>query len=354
LEDAIMKTRKLRNLEVSAVGYGCMGLSMGYGSVPERSESIRLIRQAYDWGCTFFDTAERYGNGDNELLVGKALQPIRDNVVLATKFLVAKTKQTSTREGLFEEIQSRVDASLKRLGTDHIDLYYQHRVNKDIPVEDIAWCMGTLIREGKILAWGQSESTEEEIRRAHAVTPLTAIQSQYSMMERMYEKDVLPTCEELGIGFVAFSPLGNGFLSGKYTAETTYTGLDARRVITRFSKENALANQPLLDLLTGFAHQKGATPAQISLAWMLHKKDFIVPIPGSRTPERVQENLSAADVELTDTEFHQLEAELAKIEIHGNRTDEDIAKLRHMLTPTILFQIFARRLRSLVLRSIGT
>lgn len=325
-----MKTRKLRNLEVSAIGYGCMGLSMGYGSVPERSESIRLIRQAYDWGCTFFDTAQLYGDGDNEILVGEALQPIRDNIVLASKFMITTTEHTSTREGLLAEIQSRVDASLKRLGTDHIDLYYQHRMNKDIPVEDIAWCMGILIREGKILAWGQSESTEEEIRRAHAVTPLTAIQSQYSIMERMYEKYVIPTCEELGIGFVAFSPLGNGFLSGKYTADTTYTGLDARQVITRFSRENVLANQLLLDVLTDIAHQKGATPAQISLAWMLHKKECIVPIPGSRKPGRVQENLSAADVELTDAEFNQIEAELATIEIHGNRTDEDIAKLRDM------------------------
>ena len=191
--------------------------------------------------------------------------------------------------------------------------------------------MGTLIREGKILAWGQSEATEEEIRRAHAVTPLTAIQSQYSIMERMFEKDVIPTYEELGIGFVAFSPLGNGFLSGKYTAETTYTGLDQRRVITRFSKENVLANQPLLDVLTEFATRKGATPAQIALAWMLHKKACIVPIPGSRTPEHIQENLGAADVELTDAEFNQIEAELAKIEIHGNRTDEDIMKLRGLV-----------------------
>lgn len=273
-----MKTRKLRNLKVSAIGYGCMGLSHGYGSVPEHIESIRLIRQAYDWGCTFFDTAEGYGAGDNEILVGEALKPIRDKIVLATKFKVDKTEQTSTREGSLEEIQSHVDASLKRLGTDHIDLYYQHRVNKDIPVEDIAWCMGALIHEGKILAWGQSQSTEEEIRRAHAVTPIIAIQSEYSMMERMFEKDVIPTCEKLGIGFVPFSPLASGFLSGKYKA-------------------------------------------QISLAWMLHKKDFIVPIPGARKPERIQENLSAADVELTDNEFNQIEAELAKIEIHGDRTD---------------------------------
>ena len=278
--------------------------------VPDRVESIRLIRQAYDMGCTLFDTAEVYGDGDNEILVGEALKPMRDNIVLATRFKVNKTEQTSTREGLLAEIQSHVDASLKRLGTDYIDLYYYGRVNKDIPVEDIAWCMGMLIREGKILAWGQSQSTEEEIRRAHAITPLTAIESEYSIMERIFEKNVIPTCEELGIGFVAFSPLANGFLSGKYTADTQYTGFDARRVITRFSRENILANQPLLDVLTDFANQKGVTPAQISLAWMLHKKEFIVPIPGSRTPERIQENLNAADVELTDDEFHQTEADL--------------------------------------------
>jgi aryl-alcohol dehydrogenase-like predicted oxidoreductase len=331
MENTIMKTRKLRNLEVSAIGYGCMGLSHGYGPVPERIDSLRLIRQAYDCGYTFFDTAEAYGAGDNEILVGEALKHIRDKIVLATKFRVAKTEQTSTREGLLEEIRSHVDASLKRLATDYIDLYYQHRVNKDIPVEDIAWCMGILIHEGKILAWGQSQSTEEEIQRAHAITPITAIQSEYSMMERMVEKDVIPTCEKLGIGFVPFSPLASGFLSGKYKADRTYTGDDVRRVITRFSKENVLANQPLLDLITNIADQKNATLAQISLAWMLHKKDFIVPIPGARKPERIQENLSAADVDLTDNEFNQIEAELARIEIHGNRTDEDISKLSDMI-----------------------
>ncbi|MCD6036562.1 MAG: aldo/keto reductase, partial [Nitrososphaeraceae archaeon] len=259
-----MKTRKLRNIEVSAIGYGCMGLSHGYGPVPERIDSINLIRQAYDLGCTFFDTAEAYGAGDNEILVGEALKPMRDKIVLATKFKVVKTEQTSTREGLLEEIRSHIDASLKRLATEYIDLYYQHRVNKDIPVEDIAWCMGILIHEGKILAWGQSQSTGEEIRRAHAITPITAIQSEYSMMERMCEKEVIPTCEKLGIGFVPFSPLASGFLSGKYKADRTYTGDDVRRVITRFSKENVLANQPLLDLITDIANQKGASLAQIS------------------------------------------------------------------------------------------
>jgi aryl-alcohol dehydrogenase-like predicted oxidoreductase len=305
-----------------------MGLSHGYGALPERAESTRMIRQAYEWGCTFFDTAEAYGDGDNEFLVGEALKPFRDKIVLATKFNVAKTKSTSTREGLLEEIQAHVNASLKRLGTDYVDLYYQHRVNKDIPVEDVAWCMGKLVGEGKILGWGQSQATAEEIQRAHAATPIAAVQNEYSLMERTPEKEVIPTCEKLGIGFVPFSPLASGFLSGKYKADRTYAGDDVRRVITRFSKENVLANQPLLDLIVDFASQKGATPAQISLAWMLHKKDFIVPILGARKPERIKENLNAAFLDLSDNEFSQIETEIAKIKIHGNRTDEDIAKLR--------------------------
>ena len=235
-----------------------------------------------------------------------------------------------TRAELGQQIRTHLNASLARLGTDHVELYYQHRVADSIPVEDVAAVMGELIDEGKIRGWGQSQATEEQIRRAHAVTPLTAIQSEYSMMERMWEKDVIPTCEELGIGFVAFSPLASGFLSGKVSAEDTYTGDDVRRVITRFDRDNIRANQPLLELLTDFARAKGATPAQISLAWMLHKKDFIVPIPGSRKLERIQENLGAADVDLTDDEFARIESELAKVKIHGNRTDADIAKLRHL------------------------
>ncbi|GGG15599.1 aldo/keto reductase [Paenibacillus abyssi] len=325
-----MKKRFIRDLEVSSIGLGCMGFSHGYGSGPDRNESIRLIRQAYHLGCTFFDTAEGYGNGSNEELVGEALKPIRDKIILATKFRIVKDSATASKETTLQQIRTHVEASLKRLRTDHIDLYYQHRVNKDIPVEEIAFSMGELIKEGKILAWGQSQATEEEIRRAHAVTPLTAIQSEYSIMERMFEKDVIPTCEELGIGFVPFSPLASGFLSGKISKDTKYEGDDVRRVITRFDRDNIIANQPLLDLITRFAESRKATPAQISLAWMLHKKDFIVPIPGSRKLERIQENLGAAEVELTDDEYDQIEEELANIEIHGNRTDEDIAKLREL------------------------
>ncbi|MBS4196485.1 aldo/keto reductase [Lederbergia citri] len=322
-----MEKRKLRDLEVSAVGFGAMGFSHGYGPAPEKNEAIKLMRQAFDLGCTFFDTAEGYGNGENERLVGEALKPIRNQVVLATKFRVSN-EEAHSKEQLEKSIRNHIEASLKRLGTDYIDLYYQHRINKDIPVEDIAYVMGKLIKEGIILGWGQSQSTVDEIRRAHAVTPLTAIQSEYSIMERMFERDVIPLCKELRIGFVPFSPLASGFLSGKVSVDTHYVGDDVRRVITRFDKENIHANQPLLDLITSFAEEKGATPAQISLAWMLHKKDFIVPIPGSRKIERIKENLGAAKVILTKEEFEQIELQLAKIKIHGNRTDEDIAKLR--------------------------
>jgi aryl-alcohol dehydrogenase-like predicted oxidoreductase len=309
---------------VSAVGLGCMGFSHGYGAVPERNESVQLIRHAYERGCTHFDTAEGYGAGDNEVLVGEALCLMRNQVVIATKFRVGESTAANPAE---KQIRAHLDASLKRLGTDRVELYYQHRVNPDVPVEEIAGSMGKLISEGKILGWGLSQATVEQIRRAHAITPLTAIQSEYSLMERMFERDVIPVCKELRIGFVAFSPLASGFLSGKVRAKMQYQGDDVRRVITRFEATNVAANQPLVDLLQKFADAKRATPAQISLAWMLAKEPFIVPIPGARTVERIEENLGAGDVELTLNELEALETELAKIKIHGNRTDEDIAKL---------------------------
>lgn len=324
-----MKTRKFKhgNLEVSAIGFGCMGLSHGYGAVPEKVESIRLIRRAYESGCTFFDTAEGYANGENEELVGEALKPIRDKVIIATKF----ASFSDLRDGKVipkrftpQQIREHLEASLRRLHTDYIDLYFQHRVCPD-NVEEVAYCMGELIGEGKIRGWGQSQSTADQIRRAHTITPLAAIQSEYSMMERMFEKEVIPTCKELGIGFVPFSPLASGFLSGKVSIGSKYEGDDVRRAITRFKDENIMANQPLLDLIYKFAAQKNATPAQISLAWMLHKEDFIVPIPGTKREERLVENLGAADVELTDLEFSSIEEELTKLNIYGNRTDEDIA-----------------------------
>ena len=322
-----MKYRKLRDLEVSAAGMGCMGFSHGYGATPEEKESIRLMHLAHDLGCNFFDTAEAYGPYINEELVGKAVKPFRDKIILSSKFvpvnLPGQTGEKLSKQG----VRNALEASLKRLQTDYIDLYYEHRVPLDSDVEEVAHWMGEFIKEGKIRAWGQSQSTAEQIRKAHAVTPLTAVQSEYSMMERMFEKEVIPTCEDLRIGFVAFSPLASGFLSGKYDRNTLYKGDDVRRVITRFSPENVDANQPLLDLLHEFANRKGCTPAQISLAWMLKKKDFIVPIPGMRKEERVRENLGAADIELTDEEFDALEKALDNIPIHGNRTDEDIAKL---------------------------
>jgi len=326
-----MRIRQLgkSGLEVSTVGMGCMGFSHGYGATPSEEESIRLIRRAFELGCTFFDTAEVYGPYINEELTGKAVAPFRKSIVLATKFSPFPIAGQEWPEGKLSRtgVRRALEDSLRRLGTDYVDLYYQHRVPADSQVEDVAVWMEELMREGKIRGWGLSQPTETQVRRAHAVTPLAAIQSEYSMMERMFEKDVIPACEELGIGFVPFSPLASGFLSGRYGKDEHYEGDDVRRVITRFRKENVAANQPLLDLLHRYAAAKNATPAQISLAWMLHKKDFIVPIPGMRKEERIVENLGAADVFLSKEELIALECALEEIPIHGNRTDEDIARL---------------------------
>lgn len=317
-----MKTRRLRNIEVSEIGYGCMGFSHGYGALPPKEDAIRLIRMAYEMGCTHFDTAESYGAGANEELVGEALAPLRHKVTIATKLHIY------SRENLEQQIESRIDASLKRLRTDFVDLYYQLRNEADVPPEEVAGIMGKLIQKGKIRGWGQSMTTADEIRRANVVTPLSAVQSEYSMMERMFEKNVIPICGELGIGFVAFSPMASGFLSGKYQKTDVYTGDDVRRVITRFAPENMEANQPLLLMLQEFAEQKHATSAHISLAWMLHKYSFVIPIPGMRKEERLKENFGAAEITLTENEFDKIEKALSNIAIHGNRTDEDIAKLR--------------------------
>ncbi len=324
-----MQYRKLRDIEVSAVGIGCMGFSHGYGAIPTEEESIRLMHKAFDLGCTLFDTAEAYGPFTNEILVGKAVKPFRDKIILTTKFVPVFQSGQEIPEGKLSKkgITNALNDSLKRLQTDYVDIYYEHRVPLDSNVEEVAEWMGEFIKEGKIRAWGQSQSTPEQIRKANAVTPLTAIQSEYSMMERMFEKDVIPLCKELNIGFVAFSPMASGFLSGKYNKNTEYKGDDVRRVITRFAPENVEKNQPLLDLLNEVANKKRITPAQISLAWMLHKYSHVVPIPGMRKDERVVENLGAADVILTDEEFYNIENELNKITIYGNRTDEDIHKL---------------------------
>ena len=326
-----MKTRRLgkHGPEVSAVGMGCMGFSHGYGAAPSQEEAVALIRLAHDLGCTFFDTAEGYGPYVNEELVGRAVAPFRDSIVLATKFSPVTLAGQYMPEGKLSRsgVRRAVEDSLRRLRTDYIDVYYEHRVPEGSAVEDVALWMGELIREGKIRGWGQSQSTVEQIRRAHAVTPLTAVQSEYSIMERMFEDSVIPACRELGIAFVAFSPLAGGFLSGACSVNDTYEGDDVRRVITRFSRENMLANQPLIDLLSRVAAEKRATPAQISLAWMLHKSGHVVPIPGMRKKERIEENLGAADIELSEEEFEALERALSKIAVYGNRTDADIEKL---------------------------
>ena len=293
-----MHTRKLRDIEVSAIGMGCMGFTHGYGAAPSEGESIRLMRKAFDSGCTFYDTAEAYSAYANEELVGRALKPIRDKVA-----------------------------------TDRLDLYYVHRIPAGTDMEELAGTFGELAKEGKILAWGLSEATAGQIRRAHAVFPLSAVQSEYSIMERKWEREVIPLCGELRIGFVAYSPMAGGFLSGKYGSDAVYEGDDVRRVITRYAKENVEANAPLVGLLKKYAAQKGATPAQIALAWILRKGGFIVPIPGMRSDGRIAENLGASDVELSDGEFFSLESELGGIEIRGDRRDEDIARLGTIARP---------------------
>ncbi len=324
-----MKTRKLRNIEVSAIGMDCMGFTHAYGKAPEEKEAIRLVHRAFDRCCTFFDTAEMYSFFKNEEFVGKALKELpRDRVVISDKFWPQPLPGQAMPERKLSEagIHKSIEGSLKRLQTDYIEIYTEHQM-EDGSEEQVAYVMGQLIKEGKIRGWGQSSPSAGQIRKANAVTPLTAIQSEYSMMERKWEKDVLPLCRELGIGFVAFSPMGNGFLSGKYTPSDKFQGDDVRRVITRFSPENMEANQPLLDLVHRYADRKGCTAAQISLAWVLKGGDFIVPIPGMRSESRITENLGAADIELTDEEYAALTAALDKIEIHDDRDGKDITKL---------------------------
>lgn len=321
-----MKTRTLgKNLKVSAVGLGCMGMSHAYGAPADRKEMTELLAKAVDMGCTFFDTAEVYGTPerphDNEELLGNALKPYRDKVAIATKFGIHFDREsTQVNKPLVpdsrpEVIRASVEQSLRRLQTDHIDLYYQHRGDPAVPVEEVAGVMAELIREGKVTHWGLSEATEEAIRRAHAVYPLTAVQNRYSMMARRHEA-LFPLLEELGIGFVAFSPMANGFLSGKYGKDAKFeTGTDYRSVMPQFRPEGVEKNRELLELLHKTAEAKGATPAQVSMAWMLCKKPWIVPIPGTRKAERLAENLGAADVELTQEEVLALDDALADMEM---------------------------------------
>lgn len=324
-----MKKSKLGVLEVSAIGMGCMGFTHAYGETPSESDGIALVHKAFELGCNFFDTAEMYSYFKNEEFVGKALKELpRDKVIISDKFWPEKFEGHDFAEEKLSEagIRKSLEGSLRRLQTDYIDLYTEHQMDNGTE-EQVAFIMGKLIAEGKIRAWGQSSPTLDQIKKAHAVTPITAIQSEYSMMERKWERDVIPFCAANNIGFVAFSPMGNGFLSGKYSSKDKFKGNDVRRVITRFDPKNMDANQPLLDLINRFAADKEATPAQIALAWVLTGGDFIVPIPGMRKESRIRENLGAADVELTATEYGALTDELNKIKIYGTRSGKDIKKL---------------------------
>lgn len=323
-----MKTRKIGNLEVSAVGMGCMGFSHGYGQIPERSYSIEAIRDAYHAGCTFFDTAEVYGNvlyyeGHNEEIVGEALEPFRHQAVIATKLHIHDEELTEGYD-LYEIIKSHLMKSLRRLRTDYVDLYYLHRINENVPVEDVAAAMGRLISEGLIKGWGLSQVGLAIIEKAHAITPLTAVQNLYNILERDCEKEVFPYCVEHNIGVVAFSPIASGFLSGKITADTAFEKKDdVRNFVPQLSKENIEGNQPILAILNRYAAEKNATPAQVSIAWMLKKYLNAVPIPGSKNKGRILENLGGAEVELTDEEFTALQEALDACEIHGHRGIEE-------------------------------
>lgn len=328
-----MQKRKLgkSNLEVSAIGLGCMGMSFGYGPAVEQQQGIALIRAAVDRGVTFFDTAEVYGPFTNEDMVGEALAPVRDQVVIASKF----GWQANSTDGRWSELNSRpdhikqaVEGSLKRLRTDVIDLLYQHRVDPNVPMEDVAGTVKDLIQQGKVKHFGLSEAGVQAIRRAHAVQPVTALQSEYSLWWREPEEQILPALEELGIGFVPFSPLGKGFLTGAISKDTQFHQTDFRNIVPRFSPENRAANQAVVDLIGRFAEQKKATPAQIALAWVLAQKPWMVPIPGTTKLHRLEENLGAIHVELTREDLRQIDDATAKIHIQGARYPE--AAQRHI------------------------
>ena len=318
-----MQTRKLGTLDVSALGLGCMGMSQSYLPIPDRDEMIGLTRAAVERGVTFFDTAQVYGPFTNEELVGDALEPVRDQVVIATKFGFDFDGQD--RGGLDsrpETIKRTVDASLKRLRTDTIDLLYQHRVDPQVPIEDVAGAVKELIEEGKVRHFGLSEAGVQTIRRAHAVQPVTALQSEYSLWWREPEDAILPTLEELGIGFVPFSPLGKGFLTGKIDENTTFDSTDFRNTVPRFDADARAANSVFVELLTAFAERKNATPAQIALAWVLAQKPWMVPIPGTTKLHRLEENIAAADVDLTSDELEELDTAASEITAQGARYSE--------------------------------
>ena len=327
-----MKKRKLgkSNLEVSDLGLGCMGLSFGYGPAVDKKDGIALIRAAVERGVTFFDTAEVYGPYTNEELVGEALAPFRDQVVIATKFGFKIDPSTGKQAGLDSQpahIKEVAEGSLKRLKTDVIDLFYQHRVDPNVPIEDVAGVVKELIQQGKVKHFGLSEAGVQTIRRAHKVQPVTALQSEYSLWWREPEKEVIPTLEELGIGFVPFSPLGKGFLTGKISQDTQFDKSDFRNIVPRFTPENRKANQALVDLLAGFAEQKKATPAQIALAWLLAQKPWIVPIPGTTKRHRLEDNLGAVNTQLSPDELRELETAASKIAVQGARYPEELQKM---------------------------
>jgi len=327
-----MKKRKLGNLEVSALGFGCMGLSYGYGSATDQQQAINLIRTAVERGVTFFDTAEAYGPFANEELVGEALAPHREQVVIATKFGFDITLDGQRHGGLNsrpEHIKQVADASLKRLKTGVIDVFYQHRVDPDVPIEDVAGAVKDLIQAGKVKHFGLSEASANTIRRAHAVQPVAAVQSEYSIWTRDPEPEVLPICEELGIGFVPWSPLGQGFLTGKIDASTKFESTDMRTALPRFTEEARKANQAVVDLLSQIARRKNATPAQIALAWLLAHKPWIVPIPGTTKIHRLEENIGSASVELTSDDLDEINVAASKIPIQGERLPESILRISY-------------------------
>ncbi|HXX57081.1 MAG TPA: aldo/keto reductase [Thermodesulfovibrionales bacterium] len=324
-----MRKRKLgqSGLEVSALGLGCMGMSYGYGPAGDKQEMIALIRKAVERGVTFFDTAEVYGPFTNEELVGEAVAPFRGQVVIATKFGIKHDAGgQQVQDSRPEQIRQSIEGSLKRLRVDAIDLYYQHRVDPDVPIEDVAGAVKDLIREGKVKHFGLSEPGVKTIRRAHAVQPVTAIQSEYSLWWRRPEEELLPTLEELGIGLVPFSPLGKGFLTGKIDEKTTFDESDFRNIVPRFTPEARKANQALVDLLRAIAERKKATPAQIALVWLLAQKPWIVPIPGTKRPERLEENIGAVNVELTPDDLREIDSTALKITIQGARYPEALEK----------------------------
>jgi aryl-alcohol dehydrogenase-like predicted oxidoreductase len=327
-----MKKRKLgkNNLEVSALGLGCMGLSFGYGPAVDKKDGIALIRAAIERGVTFVDTAEVYGPYTNEELVGEALTPFRDQVMIATKFGFKIDPSTGKQAGLDSRpahIKEVAEGSLQRLKTDVIDLFYQHRVDPNVPIEDVAGVVKELIQQGKVKHFGLSEAGVQTIRRAHNIQPVTALQSEYSLWWREPEKEVIPTLEELGIGFVPFSPLGKGFLTGKISQDTQFDKSDFRNIVPRFTPENRKTNQALVDLLARFAEQKKATPAQIALAWLLAQKPWIVPIPGTTKLHRLEENIGAVNIQLSPDELRELETAASKIAVQGARYPEELQKM---------------------------